>query len=135
MTRAAPIRARGFVVAAIVTILGLLPSCLDTHTWVEKEKPWDQSTIASTDQVRVKCSEGSKVVLEAPRIEHAARGEFLVGREAQLHHQELRIDLASIRSLEVRETDPGRVTAGILAGAILVGAVLLYLFGPFMPSA
>ena len=127
--------ARGLAATAIVAILGLLPSCLDTHTWVEKEKPWDQSTIADADRVRVRCSDGSKVVLEAPRIKHEERGEFLIGRGPQSGDQELRFDLASIRSLEVREVDTGKAVSGIVVGIVVVGAVLLYLFGPFMPSA
>ena len=135
MTKAAHVLTRPFAVAAIVAILGLLPGCLDTHTWVEKEKPWDQSTISSTDQVRVRCSDGSKVVLEEPRINHEDRGEFLIGRGTRPGDQELRFDLASIRSLEVREVDAGKAAAGIAVGILVVGAVLFYLLSPFLPSA
>jgi len=124
-------RSRSVVsVAGLVVILGLLPGCLDAHTWVQKEKPWTQSTLGDTDRVRVKRSDGTGITLEQPRIDHDEQGDFLTGRGKPLSNQEVRIDLATIRSLEVREVDSGKAAAGIV-----LGAIALYLLSPFLPSA
>jgi hypothetical protein len=113
-------------IAALLALLGLLPACLDTRTWVEKERPWNQGTVSHTEEVRVERSDGSTLTLEHPRIDHDERGDFLTGRVRTPREEAVRIDLAAIRTLEAREVDSGTVIAGLAAGIVVVAAAVLY---------
>lgn len=108
---------------------------MDIHEWVEKDRPWGRDTLADSEQVRIERVNGSQLTLEDPRIGEDERGSYLAGRTPGTAGEEVRLDLAEIRVLEVREVDTGAVVAGIAAGIVVVGALLLLVFQPFLPSA
>jgi len=114
-------------VVALSIAMVLLPSCLDTHTWVEKEKPWTESTVAHTDRVQVERADGSHLTLAHPRIGTDERGEFLAGHVPELGEKEVRLDLSGVRTLEVWEKQTGQLAASIAAGIVVAGAIVLYL--------
>jgi hypothetical protein len=111
-----------------------LPGCLDVHSWTEKEKPWTAATIADSNEVRIARPDGSQVTLEHARIEPGERGATLVGRTTGPAERELRVELAEIRTLEVREVDAGKVVASVAAALLVLGAIYLLVTQPFMPS-
>jgi hypothetical protein len=116
-------------------LLCLLQGCFDARSWVQKERPWNQSTLAETDRVLVEREDGSYVTLDEPRIRHEESRDILTGRESSGGNQQVQIELKSIRTLEVREVDTGRLVSGIVIGVVALAALGLYLFGPFNPSA
>jgi hypothetical protein len=120
--------------AAWALLFVLLPGCLDTHTWVEKKKPWDDSTFSEDDRVRVIVA-GTQITIDEPRIQHDASGDVLTGREVSGSSQRVEVKLASVRSLEVRKVDAGKLGSGIIIGLVALAAIGLYLFGPFSPSS
>jgi len=113
----------------------MLAGCVDVHTWVEKDRPWVQATIADTEQVRVERADGTLLTLEHARIGKDERGDYLAGRTLGADGRDVRLDLADVRNLEVQEVDAGAVAASIAAGIVIVAAVLLFVFQPFSPSA
>ena len=112
----------------------LLPGCLDVHGWTEKDKPWTAKTIADSGQVRIERPDGSQLTLEHARIEQGERGPTLVGRTTGPDERELRVELAQIRTLEVREVDAGKVAANIAAALVVLAAIYLLVTQPFLPS-
>jgi len=121
--------------AAFLAILVLVAGCLETHRWVEREKPWNQNTLAESDCARIERNDGTQIILEEVRIRHEESGDILTGREKSGGNHQIQIKLASIRTLEVREADTGRLVSGILIGIVALAAIGLFLFGPFSPSA
>jgi len=126
---------RVIVVTASAFLLCLLQGCLNAHSWVQKERPWTQSTLAETDRVRVEREDGSHITLDEPRIRHEESGDTLTGREMSGGNKQIQINLESIRTLEVRDVDAGKLASGIVIGIVALVAIGLYLFGPFSPSA
>jgi hypothetical protein len=108
-------------------LLALLPACLDVHSWVEKKRPWSAKTIEHTDEVRLERSDGSEVTLEHPRIDKDEQGEFLAGQVHRQGNAEVRVHLASVRTLETREVQSGNVAASIAAGLVVAAAAVLYI--------
>ena len=119
---------------ALAVLFALLPACLDVQGWVGTDEPWTASTLENEDRVRVERLDGTRVVLERPRIERDEQGAFVVGHEGGLA-RETSIDLESVRSLEVRGTDSGKLAAAIVGGLVVVGAIAIFVVGPFLPSA
>ena len=131
-------RQRFRLVLALATwafLLCLMPGCFDPHSWVQKEKPWDQGTVAGQNRVRVEREDGTRLTLDDPRIRHEDQGDILTGRDESGGKQRIEIRLANVRTLEVRELDSGKMTSGIVIGLVALVAIGLYLFGPFSPSA
>jgi hypothetical protein len=116
--------------ARIATLcIALLPvaGCLDASSWVEKDKPWNRSTIADAEQVRVERLDGTELTLDHPVIGHDEGGDFLSGVPHGLGGNPVRVDLADIRALELREVSAGNVVVGIAAGLVIAAAIVLFL--------
>ncbi len=112
----------------------MLPGCLDVHSWTEKDKPWTEKTIADSEQVRIERPDGSQLTLEHARIEPGERGATLVGRTTGPAARDVRVEIADVRTLEVREVDAGKVAANIAAALVVLAAIYLLVTQPFMPS-
>ena len=112
----------------------MLPGCLDVHSWTEKDRPWNAATIGDSDQVRIERSDGTEVTLVHARIEPGEPGPSLVGRTSGPEGRDVRVELAEIRTLEVREVDAGRVAANIAVALVVLAAIYLLVTQPFMPS-
>lgn len=118
------------VLAAFLALLGLLPACLGTRDWVEKERPWTRATLAHAKEVRIENADGTTLTVERPQIVHDERGDFLAGDAPSLGQQAVRIDLATIRSLELREVSATATVGSIAWGIVVVtAAVLFVLYG------
>jgi uncharacterized membrane protein YidH (DUF202 family) len=115
-----------FVFAALLALLGLLLACLGTRDWVEKERPWTQATLAQAKEVRVENADGTSLTVERPQIVHDEHGDFLTGRVPSLGQEEVRIDLATIRGLELREVNPATTVSSIAWGIVIVAAAVLF---------
>lgn len=111
-----------------------LPGCLDVHSWTEKERPWSTATIADSKQVRIERPDGSQLTLEHARIEEGERGATLVGRTTGPAAMDVRVEIAEIRTLEVREVDAGKVAASVAAALLVLAAIYLLVTQPFLPS-
>jgi hypothetical protein len=109
-----------------ITLL-LVPGCLDASSWVEKERPWSRSTVAEAEQVRVERLDGTELTLDHPVIGHDEGGDFLSGVPHGLGGNPVRVDLADIRALELREVSAGNVVVGIAAGLVIAAAIVLFL--------
>jgi hypothetical protein len=117
----------GLLLASILTLLGLLPACSASRDWVEKERPWTEAVLAQTKEVRVEMMDGSNLMVERPHIVHDERGDFLAGTAPSPGEKKVRIELATIRSLEVREVNAAATVGNIAWGIVIVAAVVLYI--------
>ena len=121
-----PSRSR-VVFAAILTLLGLLPACSGTRQWVEQARPWTQATLVHAKEVRVENADGSNLTVERPHIVHDEQGDFLTGSAPSLGQEAVRIDLTTIRSLELREVNAAATVGSIAWGIVIVAAAVLYI--------
>lgn len=114
----------------LLALLGLLPACLGTRDWVEQARPWTQATLARAKEVRVENADGTSLTVERPQIVHDEHGDFLVGNVPSPGQEAVRIDLATVRSLELREVS-AEATVGSIAWGIVIAAaaVLFVLYG------
>jgi hypothetical protein len=115
------------LLAATLTVLGLLPACSGTREWVEKERPWTEAALAQTKEVRVEKMDGSNLMVERPHIVHDERGDFLTGTAPSIGQEEVRIELAAIRSLEVSEVNAAATVGNIAWGIVIVAATVLFI--------
>lgn len=115
------------LLAATLTALGMLPACSGTREWVEKKRPWTEVALAQTKEVRVEKMDGSNLMVERPHIVHDEQGDFLTGTAPSIGQEEVRIELAAIRSLEVSEVNAAATVGNIAWGIVIVAATVLFI--------
>ena len=103
----------------------VLSGCLDSRDWSARPRPWTASTVANEEEVRVERSNGNRSTIFDPSIGQDEKGSFIAGRvEGPL--ERVRIDLADVSKLEVREVSRTHLVTGIAAGIVVAIALVLF---------
>lgn len=105
---------------ALVVVVLLQTSCL--HWAVRNDARAALAGPERPDRCRVTLSSGERLVLYEPVIER----DSLFGRTAAADEAERRIALSSVRQLELHSSAAG---AGVVVGAVVIGAAALFLTG------